>query len=78
MLSKIKKYFFSGVFCLLYISFVVQFAWAVVHVFRFSFDSITFGLGFLAIEWLALMAARFLSKKSSNSLNRHDNNHYRR
>jgi hypothetical protein len=68
MLSKIKKYFFAVVFGLLYLSFVVQFAYAVVGLIESKFaDGQMAALGLLSFEWLALMAARNLSKKSGNS-----------
>ena len=65
MFGKIKKIFFTGVFGVLYISFVAQLVyvlgWAV------GIENKLIGLGMLALEWLVLIAARYLSKHSSNS-----------
>lgn len=77
MLNKIKKIFFNGVFGILYISFIAQ----LIYVVGFSDDlgQICFGLGLLSVEWLALITARYLSKKSAGG-NRDGGytNHYRR
>ena len=74
MFGKIKKIFFTGVFGILYVSFVAQ----LVYVIGWapSFDSMLVGLGLLSLEWLILIAARYLSKRSSNSAQH--NNGYRR
>lgn len=64
MLGKIKKIFFSGVFGALYISFIAQavyvLGWTTVAEGKFAF------LALLALEWLVLIAARYLSRRSSN------------
>ena len=64
MFGKIKKIFFTGVFGVLYISYVAQF----VYVLAFLDDVQTqvAGLALLSVEWLVLIAARYLSKRSSN------------
>ena len=65
MLGKIKKLFFSGMFGVLYISFVAQLVyvlgWIAVAEGKFAF------LGLLALEWLVIIAARYLSKRSGNN-----------
>jgi hypothetical protein len=78
MFGKIKKIFFTGMFGVLYVSFVAQ----LVYVIGFGGD---WGqrfvmLGLLAGEWLVLIAARYLSKKSASGNGRDGgyNNHYRR
>lgn len=74
MFGKIKKLFFNGVFGLLYISFFAQ----IVYVLGFvnEIDKKLIALAILSVEWLVLIAARFLSKKSSNNV-QHNNNGYR-
>lgn len=64
MFGKVKKVFFNGVFGVLYVSFIVQMAY--VLVLGGSIDQRMFGMGMLALEWLVLIAARYLSKRSSN------------
>lgn len=65
MFGKVKKIFFTGIFGVLYVSFVAQLiyvlGWANSWGERFMY------LGLISIEWLVLIAARYLSKKSSNS-----------
>ena len=65
MFGKVKKVFFTGVFGVLYISFVAQ----LVYVLGWMNDieMKLFGLAALSLEWLILIAARYLSKRSSNS-----------
>ncbi len=65
MFGKIKKIFFTGVFGVLYVSFVAQF----VYVLAFMSDcrEQVIGLAALSVEWLVLISARFLSKRSSNN-----------
>jgi len=84
MFSKIKKIFFNGVFGILYIAFIAQLVYLVWSLWgqrigeeAYRFDS----FGFLILQWLALIAARFLSKKSSSNANREytgGHNNYRR
>lgn len=65
MFGKIKKVFFTGVFGILYISFIAQ----LVYVLGWAGNvkDTFFGLALLSVEWLILIAARYLSKRSSNS-----------
>lgn len=65
MFGKIKKVFFTGMFGILYLSFVAQ----IVYVLGWvpTWDAKLAFMGMLAFEWLALIAARYLSKRSSNS-----------
>jgi hypothetical protein len=81
MLSKIKKYFFTGVFFILYVSFVAQFIYVISMFFTKSdmfggHSSAFFALGLLSIQWLVLISARYLSKKSSNSASRGNENQF--
>lgn len=65
MFGKVKKIFFTGMFGILYISFIAQ----IVYILGWV-SGIDAKLGFMALlafEWLALIAARYLSKRSSNS-----------
>ncbi len=62
----IKKMFFSFIFFALYISFIAQFAYAILKLFVDTEHGLTI-LGLLSIEWLVIISARYLSKKSSAS-----------
>jgi hypothetical protein len=70
MLLKIKRVFFPSVFFVLYALFVVQIAVTIIGLAsanglsRGYFESVT-----LALEWLALISARYLYKKSANPQN---------
>lgn len=65
MFGKIKKVFFTGVFGLLYLSFVAQ----IVYILGWvpGVENKLLYLGMLSTEWLVLIAARYLSKRSSNN-----------
>lgn len=65
MFGKIKKVFFTGMFGVLYISFVAQLVYILGWVADFDVKLVSLGL--LAGEWLVLITARYLSKKSSNN-----------
>jgi hypothetical protein len=69
MLSKVKKIFFTSAFGILYVSFVGQLAYAVVRLFA-DVENALMLLGLLSVEWLVLIAARFLSKRSAGGGNR--------
>ncbi|MBO7508924.1 MAG: hypothetical protein J6T57_01450 [Alphaproteobacteria bacterium] len=68
MLGKIKKIFFSGVFGILYISFIAQLVYILAYIplemGKFAF------LGLLSIEWLALIGARYLSRRATTAMPR--------
>ena len=71
MFGKIKKIFFTGVFGVLYLSYIAQFVYVLAYVNDCHEQVI--GLALLAVEWLVLIAARYLSKKSSSgSANMHN------
>ena len=76
MFGKIKKVFFTGVFGLLYISFIAQ----IVYIFAELNDCETkvLALAGLSVEWLVLIAARYLSKRSASSNTQYAGNSYRR
>ncbi len=65
MFGKVKRVFFTGVFGFLYISFIAQIVYVLGWVA--GFETKLMYLGFLAAEWLVLIAARYLSKRSSNN-----------
>ena len=69
MFGKVKKVFFTGVFGTLYISFLAQLVWVIACMGNFGaeIDSKLLGLAGLSLEWLVLIAARYLSKRSSNN-----------
>ncbi len=62
MLGKLKKVFFGGIFCALYVSFLAQFVYVLGWI---SMDEgkLAF-LAVLSLEWLVLIAARYLSRRS--------------
>ena len=68
MFGKIKKVFFTGIFGVLYISFVAQ----LVYVLGWmnGIENTLMGLAALSLEWLVLIAARYLSKRSSNPIHK--------
>jgi len=76
MFGKIKKVFFTGIFGILYISYIAQFVY--VLAFVHGFYEQVWGLALLSVEWLVLISARYLSKKSSNNAQQHVNNFGRR
>ena len=76
MFGKIKKVFFTGVFGVLYISYIAQFVYVLAYLD--SCQNKIFGLALLSVEWLVLIAARYLSKRSSNNAQNHSNGGFRR
>ena len=75
MFGKVKKVFFTGVFGILYIGFIAQ----MVFVFAtMDVEKIMAGLAALSLEWLVLIAARYLSKRSSSNAQSGHNNGFRR
>lgn len=80
MLGKIKKVFFSGVFGVLYISFVAQ----LVYVLGFMnanneyCENKMIAMAALSVEWLVLIAARYLSKRSASGNTQFSGNGFRR
>lgn len=71
MFGKIKKVFFTGVFGVLYISYIAQFVYVLAYLQGCQEKVI--GLALLSVEWLVLIAARYLSKRSSNNAQAHSN-----
>lgn len=65
MFGKIKKIFFTGMFGILYISFAAQLVYILGWVNDIEVK--LFYLAALSMEWLVLIAARYLSKRSSNT-----------
>jgi hypothetical protein len=76
MFGKIKKIFFTGVFGVLYISYIAQFVYVLAYLENCQEQVI--GLALLSVEWLVLIAARYLSKRSSNNAQSHNNGGFRR
>lgn len=76
MFGKIKKVFFTGVFGILYISFIAQ----IVYVLGFMNDAEAMfsAMAALSVEWLVLIAARYLSKRSASGNSSFSGNGYRR
>ncbi len=62
MLGKMKKVFFGGIFCALYISFIAQFVYVLGWI-SMNDGKLAF-LAALSLEWLILIAARYLSRRS--------------
>ncbi len=69
MLGKIKKVFFSGMFGILYISFVAQLVYILgwVETYEGKFGC----LALMTLEWFLLIAARYLSKRSAAAAQQH-------
>ena len=65
MFGKVKKVFFTGMFGILYISFIAQ----MVYVLGWlnGFENQLLAMAALSFEWLVLIAARYLSQRSSNT-----------
>ena len=84
MFGKIKKVFFTGVFGILYISFVAQILFVLTQfnsIFGYEEEgglAIMIGLAILSVEWLVLIAARYLSKRSASSNSSFSGNNFRR
>ncbi len=76
MFGKVKKIFFTGMFGIMYISFVAQ----IVYVLGWAGDisNKMLGMGLLALEWMVLIAARYLSKRSSTGAQYNGYNNRRR
>jgi hypothetical protein len=75
MFGKVKKVFFTGMFGILYIGFIAQ----MVFVFAtMDVEKIMAGLAGLSLEWFVLIAARYLSKRSSSNAQQHNNGGFRR
>ena len=76
MFGKIKKIFFTGVFGVLYLSYIAQFVYVLAYLENCQEQII--GLALLSVEWLVLIAARYLSKRSSSNAQSHNNGGFRR
>ncbi len=70
MFGKIKKIFFTGIFGVLYISYIAQFVYVLAVLDNIEYK--VYGLALLTLEWLVLIAARYLSKKSSSSVQQYN------
>lgn len=75
MFGKVKKVFFTGVFGILYIGFIAQLVFVLA---TGDVEKIMAGMAALSLEWLVLIAARYLSKRSSNGAQQHNNGGFRR
>ena len=71
MFGKVKKVFFTGVFGILYIGFIAQLVFVLATM---NLEQIMAGLAGLSLEWLVLIAARYLSKRSSGAAQFNGNN----
>lgn len=69
MFGKIKRVFFTGIFGVLYISFLGQ----LVYILGWldGVENKLVALAALSIEWLVLISARYLSKRSSGNAQQH-------
>jgi len=77
MLSKVKKIFFVGMFGVLYVSFLAQLIYALTILIGGNFDTGFIVMGLLSVQWLVLIAARYLSKKSAGGGRDHGTGHNR-
>ena len=71
MFGKIKKVFFTGVFGVLYISYIAQFVYILTQIQNRTL--MVYGLALMSVEWLVLIAARYLSKRSSSNAQQYGN-----
>ncbi len=76
MFGKVKKIFFTGVFGILYVSFIAQLVYILGWVY--GIENKFAALGMLTLEWLILIAARYLSKRSSGAAQYNGYNNRRR
>jgi len=76
MFGKVKKVFFTGIFGILYVSFVAQMVFVLAAID--GWDKKLLGMAALSFEWLVLIAARYLSKRSSGAAQQHNNGGFRR
>ncbi len=76
MFGKIKKIFFTSVFGILYLSFIAQLVYILGWVI--GIENKLMYLALLSIEWLVLISARYLSKRSSNNAQYNNYNSRRR
>lgn len=65
MFGKVKKVFFIGVFGILYISFIAQLGYIAFAVKGLETQLPL--MGALSLEWLVIIAARYLSKRSGSN-----------
>lgn len=75
MFGKVKKVFFTGIFGILYIGFIAQLVYVLATM---DVEKIMAALAGLSLEWLVLIAARYLSKRSSSNAQQHNNGGFRR
>ena len=75
MFGKVKKVFFTGVFGILYVGFLAQLVY--ILGWSASVQEIMFGLAGLSLEWLILIAARYLYKRSSGAAQYNNNGGFR-
>jgi hypothetical protein len=72
MIGKLKKIFFVGMFGVLYVSFIAQLGYVLTMLYS-NLEAALCALGLLSLEWLVIIAARYLSKKSASG-REHGNN----
>lgn len=75
MFGKVKKVFFTGVFGVLYVGFIAQLVFVLATM---DVEKIMAGLAGLSLEWFVLIAARYLSKRSSGAAQQHGQGGFRR
>ena len=61
MFGEVKKVFFTGIFGMMYLSFVAQLVYVLGWINPIQDKMI--GLAVLSLEWMVLIAARYLSKR---------------
>jgi len=75
MFGKVKKVFFTGVFGILYVGFIAQLVFVLATM---DVEKIMAALAGLSLEWFILIAARYLSKRSSSNAQQHSQGGFRR
>ena len=76
MLGKIKKVFFTSVFGILYLSFIAQIVY--ILVMMDDCEKQLVAMAALSVEWLVLIAARYLSKRSASNNTQYSGGNFRR
>ena len=66
MFNKVKKIFFTGIFGIIYISFIAQIIY-VLAMLKSDINMAMIGLSLLSVQWLVIISARYLSKKSAGA-----------
>jgi len=77
-MNKVKSIFFPAIFGIMYLAFVAALVYAIYMIFAVDvFQGFVF-LSFLSIQWMVLIAARFMAKRAATGNHRPSHTHYNR